>query len=160
LTNLTSSKFQFRSANSLTAKPILKSNDPGRTKDNNAFSDDDPDFFLEHVGPSHTLILNKYCVVRPQYLLHTNGFVPQADHLTESDLSAAWNVLSRLNSLHIVIYNCGFDGGSSVGHKHMQILPRPPKEEFDFFPNALGISEGQLFILKIIGALVSKSTLT
>lgn len=136
------SQFQFRSANSLTAKPILASNDPGRMKDSNAFADTDPDFLLEHVGPEHTLILNKYCVVRPQYLLHTNVFVPQANHLTESDLSAAWSVLSRLENPNIVIYNCGFEGGSSVGHKHLQILPLPPKQEFDFFPNTLGISEG------------------
>jgi ATP adenylyltransferase len=136
-------QFQFRSANSLTAKPILSSTDPGRTKATNPFADDDPDFLLEHVGPSHTLILNKYCVVRPQYLLHTNVFVPQTDHLTESDLSAAWGVLSRLDSPHVVIYNCGFEAGSSLGHKHLQILPRPPKDEFEFFPDALGISDGQ-----------------
>jgi ATP adenylyltransferase/5',5'''-P-1,P-4-tetraphosphate phosphorylase II len=137
-------QFQFRSANSLTAKPIQKINDPGRTKDNNVFSDSDPDFFLSHIGPSHTLILNKYSVVRPQYLLHTNVFVPQADHLTEIDLAAAWNVLSRLDGKYLVIYNCGFEGGSSVGHKHLQILPRPGREEFEFFPNVLGISEGQV----------------
>jgi ATP adenylyltransferase/5',5'''-P-1,P-4-tetraphosphate phosphorylase II len=122
---------------------MLKSTDLGRTSDQNAFADEDPDFFLEYVGPSHTLILNKYCVVRPQYLLHTNVFVLQSDHLSESDLSAAWNVLSRLESPHMIIYNCGFEAGSSVGHKHIQILPRPPKEEFEFFPDSIGISEGQ-----------------
>lgn len=133
--------FQFRSANSLTAKPILSRTDPGRTKATNPFADEDPDFLLEHVGLFHTLILNKYCVVRPQYLLHTNVFEPQTDHLTESDLSAAWSVLSRLDSPHVVIYNCGFEAGSSLGHKHLQILPRPPKNEFEFFPDALGIDD-------------------
>jgi ATP adenylyltransferase/5',5'''-P-1,P-4-tetraphosphate phosphorylase II len=141
------SQFQFRSANSLTAKPILSSTDPGRSKSTNAFSDTDPDFFLSHIGPSHTLILNKYCVVRPQFLLHTNNFVPQSDHLTESDLGAAWDVLSSLCSgkgkeKYFVIYNCGFEGGSSVGHKHLQILPTPGKEEWGFFPDVLGISAG------------------
>jgi ATP adenylyltransferase/5',5'''-P-1,P-4-tetraphosphate phosphorylase II len=81
--------------------------------------------------------------VRPQYLLHTNDFVPQTDHLTEGDLAAAWNVLTRLekDSKHVVIYNCGFEAGSSLGHKHLQILPLPAKEEFEFFPDKLGIDE-------------------
>lgn len=70
--------------------------------------------------------------------------MPQADHLTENDLSAAWSVLSRLDGKYLVIYNCGFEGGSSVGHKHLQILPRPEREEFEFFPDMLGISEGIL----------------
>ncbi|RDL36063.1 uncharacterized protein BP5553_06675 [Venustampulla echinocandica] len=133
--------FQFRAATSLSIKPILESNDPGRTEDRNAFSDDDPDFFLEHVGPAHTLILNKFCVVRPQYILHTNVFTPQSDSLSENDLSAAWSVFSRLEMPHIIIYNCGVEAGSSLGYKHLQILPRPPKQEFDFFPNTIGISE-------------------
>ena len=122
---------------------MLKSTDLGRTSDQNAFADEDPDFFLQYVGPSHTLILNKYCVVRPQYLLHTNVFVPQNNYLSESDLLAAWNVLSRLESPHMIIYNCGFEAGSSLGHKHIQILPLPLKEEFEFFPDSIGISEGQ-----------------
>ncbi|KAH8763495.1 ATP adenylyltransferase-domain-containing protein [Hyaloscypha sp. PMI_1271] len=143
--------FQFRSANSLTAKPILSSTDPGRSKSTNAFSDTDPDFLLSHIGPSHTLILNKYCVVRPQFLLHTNTFIPQSDHLTESDLAAAWTVLSSLTrGKYIVIYNCGFEGGSSVGHKHLQILPRPKKEEgFEFFPDLLGIDSDTSTVPKI-----------
>jgi ATP adenylyltransferase/5',5'''-P-1,P-4-tetraphosphate phosphorylase II len=137
-------QFQFRSATSLTVKPILSSTDPGRSKPTNAFSDTDPDFLLSHIGPSHTLILNKYCVVRPQFILHTNDFVPQSDHLTESDLDAAWTVLSSLTRRkHIVIYNCGFEGWSSIGHKHLQILPRPSEGDgFEFFPDLLGISLG------------------
>ncbi|KAJ5034972.1 uncharacterized protein L3040_008239 [Drepanopeziza brunnea f. sp. 'multigermtubi'] len=161
--------FQFRSAASLTAKPILPRDDPARSKPTtNPFADEDPDFLLARLGPgpgpgpspshshspSHSLILNKYCVVRPQYLLHTNDFVPQADPLTEADLGCAWDVLQRLESgrstgtgtgtgsrRYLVIYNCGFEAGSSLGHKHLQILPAPPREEFDFFPDALGIDD-------------------
>jgi ATP adenylyltransferase/5',5'''-P-1,P-4-tetraphosphate phosphorylase II len=80
--------------------------------------------------------------VRPQFVLHTTDFVPQADHLTESDLGAAWDVLSSLGKGYFVIYNCGFEGGSSVGHKHLQILPRPEEEGFGFFPDVLGIDDG------------------
>lgn len=69
--------------------------------------------------------------------------MPQTDHLTEADLAAAWSVLTRLeeDSKHVVIYNCGFEAGSSLGHKHLQILPLPAKEQFEFFPDALGIDE-------------------
>jgi ATP adenylyltransferase/5',5'''-P-1,P-4-tetraphosphate phosphorylase II len=89
--------------------------------------------------------------VRPQFILHTNEYQKQADHLTESDLNAAWKVLSSLGSEkgkgerngYFVIYNCGFEGGSSIGHKHLQILPRPEREEFEFFPDVLGISSGK-----------------
>lgn len=41
----------------------------------------------------------------------------------------------------MVIYNCGFEAGSSLGHKHLQILPRPNKDEWEFFPDVLGIDE-------------------
>ncbi|KAH7313025.1 Ap4A phosphorylase II [Rhexocercosporidium sp. MPI-PUGE-AT-0058] len=132
-------KFQFRSAPSFTKKPIQAADDPGRSSDQNVFSDTDPDFVIDFIGPSHKLILNKYCVVRPQFILHTTVFTPQSDHLNEVDLDAAWNVLRRLKSRHMAIYNCGFEAGSSIGHKHLQVLPRPEKEEFELFPDALGV---------------------
>tara|TARA_R110002060_G_scaffold10893_3_gene16057 strand:+ start:2087 stop:2413 length:327 start_codon:yes stop_codon:yes gene_type:complete len=101
---------------------------------------------IDFIGPSHKLILNKYCVVRPQYVLHTTSFTPQADHLNVVDFAAAWNVLSRLESRHMVIYNCGVEAGSSIGHKHLQVLPRPEKEEFELFPDALGIDDGSYHV--------------
>jgi ATP adenylyltransferase/5',5'''-P-1,P-4-tetraphosphate phosphorylase II len=85
--------------------------------------------------------------VRPQYLIHTNDFVPQTDHLTEADLGAAWSVLRQLDSdrrrRHVVIYNCGFEAGSSLGHKHLQVLPLPRREEWEPFVDTLGIDEGE-----------------
>jgi ATP adenylyltransferase/5',5'''-P-1,P-4-tetraphosphate phosphorylase II len=75
-------------------------------------------------------------------LLHTNVFEPQSNPLNESDLSAAWSVFSRLETPHMIIYNCGADAGASQGHKHIQIFPRPLKEDFELFPSAIGISEG------------------
>ncbi|KAK0129174.1 hypothetical protein ONS95_001109 [Cadophora gregata] len=132
-------KFQFRSTPSYTKKPIQKADDPGRTSDQNVFSDTDPDFVIDFIGPSHKLILNKYSIVRPQYVLHTTAFTPQSDHLNAVDFDAAWNVVSRLESRNMVIYNCGVEAGSSIGHKHLQILPRPERKEFEMFPDALGI---------------------
>ena len=42
----------------------------------------------------------------------------------------------------MVIYNCGVEAGSSIGHKHLQVLPRPEKREFELFPDVLGIDDG------------------
>ncbi|KAL2061040.1 hypothetical protein VTL71DRAFT_9092 [Oculimacula yallundae] len=134
-------KFQFSCAPSFSKKPIQKANDPGRSSDQHVFSDPDPDFVIDLIGESHTLRLNKFCVVRPQYVLHTTEFTPQSDHLNKSDFAAAWNVLSRLESRHMVIYNCGVEAGSSIGHKHLQVLPRPDKKDFELFPDALGIDD-------------------
>ena len=55
-------------------------------------------------------------------------------------------MLSRLESRHMVIYNCGVEAGSSIGHKHLQVLPRPEKEEFELFPDALGIDDGSYHV--------------
>ncbi|KAH6717155.1 hypothetical protein BKA61DRAFT_318840 [Leptodontidium sp. MPI-SDFR-AT-0119] len=134
-------KFQFRCAPSFTKKPIQEADDPGRSSDQHVFFDTDPDFVIDFIGLSHKLILNKYCVVRPQYVLHTTVFTPQSDHLNEGDFASAWDVLRRLKSRHMVIYNCGVESGSSIGHKHLQVLPRPEKGDFELFPDALGIDE-------------------
>lgn len=101
---------------------------------------------IDFIGLSHKLILNKYCVVRPQYVLHTTVFTPQSDHLNEGDFASAWDVLRRLKSRHMVIYNCGVESGSSIGHKHLQVLPRPEKGDFELFPDALGIDEGSCHV--------------
>lgn len=104
----------------------------------------DPDFVLAPVGTSHTLELNKFCVLRPSLVLHTNAFVPQTNDLDEPDITAAWDVLNRFTVPQILLYNCGIEAGSSQGHKHMQIFPRPRPEDFNLFPDtdelSLGIS--------------------
>lgn len=37
----------------------------------------------------------------------------------------------------MVIYNCGVEAGSSLGHKHLQIFPRPGREELVLFPDVM-----------------------
>ncbi|XMA16591.1 hypothetical protein WAI453_009382 [Rhynchosporium graminicola] len=88
------------------------------------FADTDPSFVIDFMGPSHKLILKKY------YIL---------DHLNRSDFSAAWNVLTRLESRHMVINNCGVEA-----YKHLQVLLRPDKQDFELFPDALGILDEQM----------------
>ncbi|KAJ4359504.1 uncharacterized protein N0V89_000059 [Didymosphaeria variabile] len=126
-------KFQFRIASSLAKKPQTATRH--QRKVSNAFADDNPDFSLGLIGPTHKLILNKFCVVRPQFVLHTVEFEPQQTPLSLADLGALWSVLGSLQSEHLAIFNCGADAGASVGHKHMQVLPHPGREAFELFPD-------------------------
>lgn len=86
------------------------------------------------------LILNKYCVLRPQLILHTVEFEKQEEPLSRGDFAATWEVLGLLErewkaslksdkaevevERQAVIYNCGAEGGSSQGHRHLQLFPR------------------------------------
>ncbi|KAK5937782.1 hypothetical protein PMZ80_009911 [Knufia obscura] len=98
--------------------PNDKSRKPG-------FLDDDPEFTLCQVQPNHKLILNKYCWVRPQMILHTRDFQAQTELLTLDDFEASSDVLRRLGERYMVIFNGGPDAGSSVAHKHLQVFLRP-----------------------------------
>lgn len=88
-----------------------------------------------HRTESHVLQLNKFCVYRPHLILHTKEFAPQSDVLDRSDFEAAWSDMQQLNGPYVMFYNCGLDGGSSQPHKHMQLIPKPAKEEFVLFPD-------------------------
>lgn len=77
------------------------------------------------VEPAHKLILNKFCWLRPQLILHTREFQSQTDLLREADFQASLRVLEQLGDRYMVIFNGGPDAGSSVAHKHLQVFPRP-----------------------------------
>lgn len=123
----------------LKKKPITASDAPERKTGQgfNPFLNPDPEFVLSPVGESHSLLLNKFCVCRPSLLLTTRLFAPQTNALDATDLTATWAVLERLGSSYYAIYNCGFEAGSSQGHKHLQIFPYPTKEDltFELFPS-------------------------
>ncbi|KIW33401.1 uncharacterized protein PV07_00253 [Cladophialophora immunda] len=135
-------KLSFRFVPHLRRKPITPSDAPERKtgKGHNPFLNPNPEEVLSEVGPSHLLILNKFSVYRPSLLVITRHFAPQSDGLDLSDLSAAWAILQRFRQRYMMIYNCGFESGSSQGHKHMQFWPYPDEQELDFqlFPNAAG----------------------
>jgi len=90
-----------------------------------AFTDTNSDFSLGLIGQHHKLILNKYCVVRPQFVLHTVALESQNDALNERDCHAALECLAALGDGYMVIFNCGPDAGASINHRHLQILPKP-----------------------------------
>jgi ATP adenylyltransferase len=76
---------------------------------------------------------------RPQLLLLTSdSYRRQREAVDVHDLGAACAVLSELGERPLfVIYNCGPVGGASRQHKHLQVLPRPPR----LFPDERGFDE-------------------
>ncbi|EXJ78645.1 hypothetical protein A1O1_09046 [Capronia coronata CBS 617.96] len=140
-TSRTTLQVEIRYVPHLRRKPIIPSDAPERKtgKGRNPFVNPDPAFVLCPVGPNHLLLLNKYCVYRPSLLLVTKQFVPQSDGLDGNDLATAWALLhhASLSRPYMMIYNCGYEAGSSQGHKHMQLWEYPGKAElgFELFPN-------------------------
>jgi ATP adenylyltransferase len=126
----------------LAGKPILAKHDSGRHRPKGPFVDPDPSFVLCAVGPAHTLLLNKFCAVRPMLLLCTAEFRRQADGLDGGDLAAAWSLLSAFEAPMMVLYNCGADAGASQGHKHMQMFPAPDPGDCVMFPEKLRLDYG------------------
>lgn len=127
--------FEFRVAASLISKPQDKEQkkpSPSERQQRGAFDDDNPLFEIKKIGPRHRLILNKFSVVRPQFVLPTTEFEPQKDPLNEGDFAAIWEVLTGLSEKYMAIFNCGVDAGSSVGHKHLQVIPLPERYERGF----------------------------
>ena len=117
---LTQPKFQFYVADGLTRKPRTA----GTKKRAPAFTGDSEDFTLGVFGTRHKLILNKYCAVRPQMVLHTMEFENQDELLNAYDFQAAWLALTALGGQYMIIFNGGKDAGASLNHKHMQVIPR------------------------------------
>lgn len=133
-------QFEFRVVPHIKKKPITASDAPQRKTGKggfNPFLNPDPNFVISPVGESHTLLLNKFCVCRPSILLTTREFAPQTNALDVTDLTATWAVLHRLGTSYYAIYNCGFEAGSSQGHKHLQFFPYPSKDDltFELFPS-------------------------
>jgi len=96
--------------------------------------DVDPGLTTTKVNSTHLLVLNRYCVFRPQYLILTlDSYNRQTEPLYAPDFAAAWNVLHSSQLEHFVIYNCGPEVGCSRLHMHMQIPPKP--KNFVFFPD-------------------------
>ncbi|KAK5047048.1 hypothetical protein LTR84_006990 [Exophiala bonariae] len=132
-------KFELRLAPALQKKPITKPDAPERKtgKGKNPFLDPNPDEILSAVGRDHRLLLNIYAFYRPSLLITTREYHPQEEALNDSDLTAAWAVLGKFSKeRYFIIYNCGYNSGSSQGHKHMQLWPYPDEKElgFELFP--------------------------
>lgn len=119
----------------------------------------DPGLTITKVNDTHLLVLNRYCVFRPQYLILTlDSYKRQTESLDETDLAAAWNVLQSMQSEHFVIFNCGPKAGCSRLHKHMQMFPK--LDDFGLFPDQ-GYEESaaapyKYFLARVDGALAER----
>lgn len=127
-------QFEFRVVSHLDSKPISAPDSPSRKKAGGPFIDPREEEVVTDVGPSHRLLLNKFCVYRPMLVLPTTVYAPQSDDLNVEDMKAAWSVLQAFHTAQMVIYNCGSDAGSSVGHKHLQVFPLPDTKSIRLFP--------------------------
>ncbi len=88
------------------------------------------------LGKSHRMMLNKYGIYRPMFVLPTTEYAPQTDDLDLNDINASWTVLKAFKKTpQMVIYNCGAAAGSSVGHKHLQMFAVPESKSITLFPS-------------------------
>ncbi|KAI5288044.1 hypothetical protein KEM54_005515, partial [Ascosphaera aggregata] len=101
-------------------------------KPTSPFDRDPPPFILSHPTTTHTLRFNKFCVVRPQFVLHTNEWQSQIDPLQPIDFEAGWTTLRELGDGYMLIFNGGTQGGWSLPHRHMQLLPLATGEKFGY----------------------------
>ncbi|KAI9721685.1 MAG: hypothetical protein M1828_005053 [Chrysothrix sp. TS-e1954] len=160
----------LRSVPSFKHKPLDPTSGPAQSKthqkpnDGSDIDHADPAYFVAYVhgDPSHSsathkLIFNKFCVVRPQYLLlAVDPAHKQTEPLNQADWSAACQVLGALGEepraagrigleakeseverekavlgsqrQYFGLYNCSPTAGSSRMHKHVQIFPLPVRE--------------------------------
>lgn len=116
-------------------RPPPQSDKPSAPKSkSNPFLPYDPTLHVQHLPPSHVLLLNKFPVVPNHALIVTAAFEPQSSLLTLADHAAVWHCLSQFDSL--VFYNAGPIAGASQPHKHLQLLPTPLQIHGDDTPFA------------------------
>jgi len=77
----------------LTRDETRRGRGPGGPPPRNPFLPYDEALWVAHLSASHTLLLNKFNVVRHHLLVVTRAFEPQAAPLTAGDLGATWRVM-------------------------------------------------------------------
>ncbi|CAK7198809.1 hypothetical protein SEUCBS139899_001475 [Sporothrix eucalyptigena] len=137
--------FEFKISTSIAKKPILAADAPERHGKGGPFVDPDPAFVVARPGPDHVVELSMHAMLRPHYVLHTRLFAPQTDDLDLGDWAATWAVMQAIQQRGheppMMIYNCGYEGGASQGHKHVQVFTEP-NPGFTLFPaEALTLSK-------------------
>ncbi|KIW89483.1 uncharacterized protein Z519_09639 [Cladophialophora bantiana CBS 173.52] len=138
-------EFEFRVCPALASKPAT-----AEATNNTAFEqlpkygpgsdlvDADPGLIVTKIHGTHLLVLNRFAVFRPQYLILTlDSFRRQTENLDETDLKAASLVLDHLSHEHFIMFNCGNEAGCSRLHKHMQVIPC--LDGFTLFPDVEGL---------------------
>lgn len=120
--------FVVRVARSLRDKPKAAATGKPQV---NPFLPPEPALTVCSLEPAHTLVLNRFRVVRHHVLVITRAFEPQTEQLSAADLAAAWPVLLAFPRGGLLFLNVGEASGFSQAHKHMQLLPLPLGPELD-----------------------------
>ncbi|KAL5336170.1 ATP adenylyltransferase-domain-containing protein [Aspergillus crustosus] len=129
---------EFHTSPSLSKKPqggypVSGHEDPNAKKPElfgpgSDIANDDPSVIIATIHETHLLVINKFSMFRPQLLLLTSdSYRRQHEPLGLEDFAAACTVLGALDWKPFVIFNGGRAAGASRQHKHLQVLPRPPK---------------------------------
>ena len=106
-----------------------KSTKQSKSKGRNPFLPHEPELFVQEVGQTHKVLLNKFPVIAGHMLLCTKDFQRQTDPLNAADFGCLWAVFTLLNQhKHMAFYNFGAHSGRSQPHKHIQIVPLPLDE--------------------------------
>jgi ATP adenylyltransferase len=101
-------------------------------------ADADPKLIVSKIHDTHLLVMNRFAVFRPQYLIITlDSFKRQTENLDRTDLAAAWAVMHALPDEHFIMFNCGNEAGCSRLHKHMQVIPC--SKDLTLFPDQDGL---------------------
>ncbi|KAE8365715.1 hypothetical protein BDV27DRAFT_171418 [Aspergillus caelatus] len=118
---VSSGTFQFLLTSALANKPTIPLNPPAANKI------DERDQKREGSDIS-TQGFKMFCWARPHLMLVTSdGYRRQYEGLDLHDIKSVWFLLSTLDTDYVAFYNCGQDGGCSRLHKHVQLIPTPPK---------------------------------
>ncbi|EFJ46772.1 hypothetical protein VOLCADRAFT_92922 [Volvox carteri f. nagariensis] len=104
---------------------------PGQPAWRNPFLPPEPELFVRHLGPEHSLVLNKFNVVHHHVLVITREFRSQAEPLYGSDLAATLDVVRAMPAGGVAFYNCGPNSGRSQPHKHMQAAEAAPLQPLE-----------------------------
>lgn len=126
-------QFQLRFSPSLANKPKPPpSSGPEKKKPFNPFENPPPQLTIFPIGPSHTLVLNKFAIVPEHAILITSTFKPQLHLLEADDLAATYACIRAYHDCLtegsereelFAFFNCGEHSGASQPHRHMQLLP-------------------------------------
>ncbi|WP_320824317.1 DUF4922 domain-containing protein [Reinekea sp.] len=96
--------------------------DRSQARSDNPFLPPDPALWVETLGQSHNLLLNKYSLLPLHGLITTAAFVEQSGLLNLADFSAIARVLDQVDGL--MFYNGGPLAGASQTHRHFQLVPK------------------------------------
>ncbi|RFU29074.1 hypothetical protein B7463_g7257, partial [Scytalidium lignicola] len=81
-------------------------------------------FEIGDINNTHFIVANTFCFARPHLLLLTSdGYQKQYEPLRQTDLEAAWTMLTAIGKEYVIFYNCGQYGGCNRLHNHMQLMP-------------------------------------